>query len=246
MTRSNRLLATLLSCSALFACGEMPDPATDAIDARSAADAAETRMELVAQIEADNGNLVEFYELAPGHIVVSETGQMPVAPNFSAGELAALRTDEVFRSLVPEGPLPAAIERAALREFDIERPEMPQLEERLALKRWDAWFQGNFCNVSSPDFQWCWLNAATASSYRRNNVFYFYSVALANTGTVRFYMAKYDWWNGTRSLGSWDLNAGWYRTQYYMHGGADDPDVWAGVTHVSGADRYDFAGHGVD
>jgi hypothetical protein len=248
MSRSIRFLTALLGCTALMACGEVPDEDTpaEAVEApESAPVEASQEMALVASVEVDGGRLVEFYEMGPGQVVVSQAGQMPMAPEFARAELAALRTDEVFRTLVPEGPLPAAIERAALRELDLERPALPTLEQRGVPKRWDAWFQANFCSVNTG-FQWCWLNQAAASSFRRNDVFHFNAVALANTGTVRFYMAKYDWWNGTRSLGSWDLNAGWYRTASYTHGGIDDPDVWAGVTNVAGADRYDFAGWGVD
>lgn len=74
----------------------------------------------VASVALANGNVVEFYEVSPGEIVVSETGPIDNPFTFTAQGVATRSPLELYRSL-PGAPAEPPAFREAVARYDAQR-----------------------------------------------------------------------------------------------------------------------------
>lgn len=219
---------------------------------------------LVAAVEQPSGNVIEFYEMSPGVIMVSEIGR--AAPTLSPEELEQMRTLEIFQAVADvdaaaPAPLVAAIERedqfvatGVAPERLGQRPELEPFDvtERVGATpqastggsssscSW-SWFQSSFCGTSN-DYELC----LSDRWYNRSDVFHniktHYTMVCTRQGSPKFFVSsKHDlaWWFHHEVF---DVPAGywrwWYHNNWYPH------DVQTSVALQGYTSRYHYMHRG--
>ncbi len=221
---------------------------------------------LVAKVERPTGSVIEFYEMSPGMLVVSEVGYGE--PTFTPEELESMSTAELYAEVAPTATMPTHLADALDREAELlatgELPERtgepPKLEPTdfagvefpgastqgttstgSSSCSW-SWFQSAFCN-SIPDYQVCLANRTSSRSYNHSNTNKHLSAVCSSGGSPLFSMqSRHDlawWW----TLQSWYVPTGYWR--YWSHyDRVWDYDLKTSVTVITSNDRYHYAHFG--
>lgn len=160
----------------------------------------------IATLALANGNVIDFFELTPGEIIVSETGFPPNPPTPVEG----LTPVDIFRAYAPGEEIPAALEQAQARAgvepygTEVAPAELPAPDVAYAAGPCDkSWFESSFCSGGGGfDFNMCltnWWNGAYAYAH---NAFYHYTVVCPFKGNVVL---------SIHNQGAWTVSQGTYR-----------------------------------
>ncbi|RKH38310.1 hypothetical protein [Corallococcus sicarius] len=174
---------------------------------------------LLTSVRLDNGNVVEFYELQPGEVIVTEAGQYPNPP---ASSIAALEPVAAYRELTGGREVPAALSAAQAR-LEAARAKAPSVPLQAQGPAMDAsaqagapqadgvraaagpcdlsWFQSNFC-LSGNDYHMCLTNWAGGAWVQINGADYHYTAVCPYSGSVVMNVA---------GQGIWSVQQGAYR-----------------------------------
>ena len=76
---------------------------------------AENRLNPIATLSLHNGNTLEFYEPAPGAVLISEVGWVPNPPVSVTYDLRSMSVVEIHQTFAPGAPVPAALTAAQHR-----------------------------------------------------------------------------------------------------------------------------------
>jgi hypothetical protein len=208
---------------------------------------AATDNHLLASVAMAGGNVFEFYEPAPGHIMISELGRVGSKPLMPEYHLARLSAVDAFRALAPAAPVPAELVAAAQRAELLPKPTRtsappasfattaPRVTPR-ALSSTALWFQTNLCATPgiSPNRTWClldWWNGA----WEGGNGKWTYAAVYADTGDI---ILSYE---GDYSA-IFTVGQGYYRT--FEAKGTFFGTVSETYRVLNAADkRFDFAGY---
>lgn len=154
----------------------------------------------ITTLDLANGGRVDFYEAAPGQILVSARGDLPP-------EVEDLKPLELYQALSGT-PAPASLREAQLRA-DLAlaaRPPRsaspsdavtaPARTETSSLTGTD--FQSAWCNPGTVDFDYCWLSRTNNYSIDISSVDWLHAHANSCSGT--FLLSVYN-----KTLFSWNL-----------------------------------------
>jgi len=128
----------LTSISALIAALALSGAACIAEEDIATDEGANEEFIALASVERDNGNVVEFYETAPGSIVVSESGPIGNEFSFTEQELHDSAPMELYREIAGEQEPPAALveaserRRALIESGLVEEPGIGTQEQALS------------------------------------------------------------------------------------------------------------------
>lgn len=175
----------------------------------------------ITTIELANGNQVEFYEPAPGMLMVSELGTAGVTP-LPAGKKSPV---ELYRELAPGKAVPAALIAAQARSEELPLSAAPTVEIDDAKTSTSAnvvddgtrsfidnescddyWFNNNFC-VGSYDWSLCLLNHWNGAYASLSSVDYVHHAVCADIGNITLKIKM-----GDDTGGTWTVLQGQYRT----------------------------------
>ncbi|RKH05242.1 hypothetical protein D7V97_24305 [Corallococcus sp. CA053C] len=174
---------------------------------------------LLTSVRLTNGNVVEFYEMQPGEVIVTEAGQYPNPP---AASVASLAPVEAYRELTGGRDVPAALAaaQARLEAARAKAPSVPLQAQgpvegvptqaaapqpggvHASAGPCDlSWFQDNFC-LSGYDYQMCLTNWWGGAWVQINGADYHYSAVCPFSGSVVMEIA---------GQGIWSVPQGGYR-----------------------------------
>jgi hypothetical protein len=190
----------------------------------------------IAQVSLANGGVVSFYESAPGAISIAQEFSKDVGPVDDQHRSAV----ELYRSLAPNQPVPAALADAQARadEARVNRPVavVPPRENWIDNTTVDdKWFANTYCTGS-------WQQSDCALNMTRNNYYYGYSdvdevyiAGCADRGTEQLHVDidSDDQRNWTLLEGRcvlWHWTSGWINSTIIGY-----------VLDVGGNDRYHFS-----
>ncbi len=221
---------------------------------------------LVAKVERPTGSVIEFYEMSPGILVVSEVGTGE--PTFTPEELETMSTAELYAAIAPTAEMPAHLADAVDREAELlatgvtpERQGVPpQLEptdvDTLAppvastqastgmqakFCRAD-WFRKTFCS-SNSQYKRCATDRTSSRLHTLNGIQRHTSVVCTREGNPMFAMQsrhELAWW-WTHEV--WHVPAGYWR--YWSHvDNSWDHDVKASVSIATSNDHFHYSHYG--
>jgi hypothetical protein len=190
----------------------------------------------IAEVSLANGNVVSFYESAPGAISIAQEFSKDTAPVADQGRSAV----EVYRSLAPGQPVPGALADAQARadEARANRPVavVPPRESWIDNTTIDdKWFANTYCSGSWQQLD-CALNKTTNNYYYGfSDVDEVYIAGCADRGTERLSVSIDD-----DDQRNWTLLEGrcvlWHWTS-----GWTNSTIIGYVLDVGGNDRYHFS-----
>jgi hypothetical protein len=217
-------------------------------------------LNLIAQLEGDNGAQVNFYEPEPGHVLVLELGHMGETPLISA-DLAKASAVAKWEALSGQAA-PIALIEAEQREqlgvnelgfvAPVENVEQAPIVAQQgaqdgvgvssqALTR--AEFVSYYCNpASNYDYEAFWQNVTGTGSYTWTQLNYIATGALSLRGDIKY---RVRWrprasWSGYTTV--W-LPAGYYATYYEAY-----RDIlgfgWNSIVDNAEGDLYHFCSWG--
>ncbi|SEU21855.1 hypothetical protein SAMN05443572_106333 [Myxococcus fulvus] len=163
---------------------------------------------LIARVEVAPEHFVDFYELKPDGILVSESGRLGEGSVLGDRELAAHSSAELYRQLTGGAVPPAALLRAqGHREVSSgsRAPAWAAVEPEARSSAAEASLLNSFC-YPSGDFVKCWLNVAGNGWASANSKSSFAKVEA--WGTVAGIWFSYE----LSVNGSWNINPGYWRS----------------------------------
>jgi hypothetical protein len=245
---------------------------TDAASTAAKADAlagavAAPGSNLIARSGLPSGNVLEFYEPAPGRVIVSEIGRNGVNPTFRPNEVPRSPID-VFKHALPGTAVPqelvdADVRRQALRDPAEAEPEPPLLDASRPLPNFAvetkasnagaaedsgdgaydhrcpaAWFADRNC--VSGDWEVCWTNITGSSSFTRSDTDIGQTATCSYRGSISFKFEERPWYSW-ETMGSWTVPEGTWR--WANDSGLFDYDLRSSVSNADG-DGYHHSGFG--
>jgi hypothetical protein len=217
------------------ACGAAGTTNDDRGNRPASSESVETNGALLARIDYDDGNVIDFHEVDPGAIVVFESGHYPNPSRLADPGLAGASAPAIFRKLVPARPLPdeimAAQARAEARmaqesttaftEIDDISDDEPDSESvpPIAAGADDSAYPANTfrrqacCNES---WEVCWVNRTGNPWFERgrNNTTRTAAASYRGSVTFRFKVKKSLRWE---TLVSATLNTGDYKSTLHAN-----------------------------
>lgn len=164
------------------------------------AEKAQTPASVLARVERDNGNVVEFLELADGEVMVMEAGIYPNPPAAIDGVGPAA----AWSKLTGRGDVPQALGIAQQR-YELMRTSPAPRDAEGASERGESivkdglaagstsaaaygpcditWFQDNFCNAAY-DWKMCLTNWGGGAYAQRGGVEYHKTAVCPTSGNV--------------------------------------------------------------
>jgi hypothetical protein len=175
------------------------------------------RVAPIASLTLANGNTMEFYEMSPGVLLVSELGRVGVPPL----PAVKMRPLDLYRQLAPDQTVPDVLVAAQERADALRTDPTPPADETPALPISQAagvqlsyidnqscddhWFDDTFC-AGTYDWQMCLLNHWDGAYAQLSSVDYVRHATCADIGNITLKVVMGD---GTGGI--WDVLEGHYR-----------------------------------
>lgn len=219
---------------------------------------------LLASVTVKEGNVFEFYETSPGHILVSELGRYPNPPLAESYGISGMPLTQAYQVLAPGDAVPQSLLAAEQRALQAagnpppvesgsaqgmgtdasQRPTIPVAlpgtpsgigVKQFALTSTALWFESTFCNNSGAAYQWCLLDWWNGAYQYCNNFHYIRGTVYADTGDVTLIVS------GTYGA-QLSVGQGYYRYYWADGGSSGRVSERYEVANASGK-RYDFGGY---
>jgi hypothetical protein len=249
-SRAAPLLGVLGAGLALGACqGSILEPASPGLE----------DFNKVADLRTENGNLVEFFEPAPGNFFIIEHASRTSPAATGKPELKGLGPAALYRKLSPGTDAPAELVRleAQMAAQPARAPREPSSPPRREVVVGAAPATGSDIEttqqpLTSGEFtrkhcacQWgdsfvCWLNASGFNRDEVEDVQYYDGEINGVKGKVKLTVDIRTWWSWSRKANI-DVNANDEKRFYW--GAQLDYDVRADITEADG-DIYHYRGVG--
>jgi hypothetical protein len=178
---------------------------------------------LLARLQRDNGNVVEFYEFQPGDVVITEAGRPPNPP----AQIQGLDPVEAYRALAGKQDVPSSLV-AAQQRMELARASAPAVPLQAqgpvpemttqtqtpggvlaaAAGPCDAaWFTQNFC-FSGYSWSMCLTNWWGGAWAQINGADYHYSAVCPFYGSVVMNIQNQGIWAVPQGTYRWAWRSG--------------------------------------